>query len=263
MKPQWGMVRFSFFLGSRVTKYSRRCTTKTILLCTTLSVFLVVGLRSSSAAQEKQEVARPNVKIATITGAIVVSGEVTGPYSQHLVVFQQLMEYVGKSYAAVGACFGVYPRDPDAVEGKDLKWQVGVRVMPGKPLGYGNSLPIEEMPVMSAAKLRHTIRVMKRAEVPYELRMMPATTAAIIESNVGNAAHDGLDMIPWMARNGYVQTAPTRLEHLSCEGPVSDMTVRIIIPMKEQQLVLSRQTETGIVVMMNARQVICRTHRWV
>jgi hypothetical protein len=207
---------------------------KPSLLFTIFSGFLAVGACFSFAPQEKQEVVRPSVKIVTITGAIVIFREVTGPYSQHPLVLQQLMEYVGKSYAAVGACFGVYPLDPDAVDGKDLKWQVGVRVITGKPLGYGNSLPIEEMPVMSTAKLRRTFRVMKRPEAPYELRMMPATTAAIIESTVGNAAHDGLDMIPWMARNGYVQTAPTRMEYLSHEGPVSDMKVRIIIPVNER-----------------------------
>jgi hypothetical protein len=195
---------------------------------------LAIGLCLSSAAQEKQEVAKPNVEKATLAGAIIVSRDVTGRYSQHPVVFRQLMEYVGKNYTAVGGCFGVYPRDPDAVEEKDLKWQIGVRVLPGKPLGYGKSLPLEEMPVMSAAKLRQTLRQMKRPEAPYTLGILPATTAAIIESTVGNAAHDGLDMIPWMARNGYVQTHPTRMEYLSHEGPMPDMKVRIIIPMKQR-----------------------------
>jgi hypothetical protein len=174
------------------------------------------------------------VKTTEVPAAIIIYRTVTGPYSLHPEVFQQLMEYVGKNYAAAGACFGIYPVDPDAVESKNLKWQVGVRVVPGRPMGYGKSLPLEKMSTMSDAAILRTLRDMKRPDAPYQLRIMSATTAVVSESTVAKAGQDGLDLIPWMARNGYVQTGPTRMEYLSHEGPPSEIKVAIIVPIKQR-----------------------------
>lgn len=174
------------------------------------------------------------VEITRVPAAIIIYREVTGPYSQHPEAFREMMDYVGKNYAAAGACFGIYPMDPDAVESQNLKWEVGVRVVPGEPLGYGNSLPLERVPKMSDAVLRRTLREMKRPEAPYKLRVMPAMTAGVRHSTVAKAAQDGLDLIPWMARNGYVQTGPTRMEYLSHEGPPTEIKVAIIVPMQKR-----------------------------
>lgn len=199
-------------------------------------VFLVLlwGLPSALFAKEKETPVPPKVEVSRISSAIVMSREVTGPYSQHPVVFEQLMQYVGKNYRAVGACFGIYPSDPDAVKAADLRWEIGVRVLPGEPLGYGKNLPAEQLPEMSDARLRKTLRRMKQPDAPYKLKILASTTAAIVDSTVARAAQDGLAMIPWAQKNGYVQTGPTRMEYLSHEGPPSEIRVKIIVPVKKR-----------------------------
>jgi GyrI-like small molecule binding protein len=199
-------------------------------------VFLVMlwSLPSALFAQEKENPVPPKVEISRISSAIVIYREVTGPYSQHPVVFEQLMQYVGKNYRAVGACFGIYPNDPDAVKAADLRWEIGVRVLPGEPLGYGKNLPVEQLPEMSDVQLRKTVRRMKQPDAPYKLKILSSTTAAIVDSTVASAAQDGLAMIPWAPKNGYVQTGPTRMEYLSHEGPPSEIKVKIVVPMKKR-----------------------------
>lgn len=157
-----------------------------------------------------------------------------GPYDLHPEVFGELMKYVGAHYRAVGACFGIYPQDPDAVKAKELHWEVGVRVVPGEPLGYGNNLPIEKLPVWSDRELEGALRKMKQPQSPYRLKLLTKTNAAVVDSTVAKAAQDGLAMFPWMAKNGYVQVAATRMEYLSHEGPLSEMKVAIIVPIEQR-----------------------------
>lgn len=192
-------------------------------------MLLASAFRVELWAQDKGAL---HVTVTDIPEAIVLLRDVSGPYTQHPVVMREMMEYVGKHYAAVGACFGIYPRDPDATAEKELKWQVGVRVTTGEPQGFGKSIPTDELPKMSHAEREQIMRRMQQPAAPYRLAMLPGTTAGLVESTVADAAHDGLDVIPWMARNGYVQTGPTRMEYLSHEGEPSAIKVRIIVPMK-------------------------------
>ena len=196
---------------------------------------LIVCLALPCVAQQGAERVEPKVTVAAIPSAIVLYREVTGPYSQHPEIFAELMRYVGANYRAVGACFGIYPQDPDAVQAKELRWEVGVRVIPGAPRGYGNNLPIDKLPVRSDRQLKESLHKMKQPQSPYGLRLLARTNAAVIDSTVASAAQDGLAMFPWMAKNGYVQVAPTRMEYASHEGPPSEMKVTIIVPIKERQ----------------------------
>lgn len=196
---------------------------------------LIVWLTPPCVAQQgRDRVDEPKVRVSAIPSAIVLYREVTGPYNQHPEVFAELMKYVGTNYRAVGACFGIYPQDPDAVKAKELHWEVGVRVVPGNPLGYGNNLPIEKLPVRSDRQLEGALHKMKQPQSPYRLKLLAKTNVAVIDSTVAKAAQDGLAMFPWMAKNGYVQVAPTRMEYLSHEGPPSEMKVTIIVPVKER-----------------------------
>jgi GyrI-like small molecule binding domain len=196
---------------------------------------LLLSLGGVESGQQPDGAVPPKVEVSRIPSAIVIYREVTGPYSQHPVVFDQLMQYVGKNYRAVGACFGIYPKDPDAVEVSELRWEIGVRVVPGEALGYGKNLPIEELPNVSDARLRQTLRRMKQPEAPYKLKILEGTTAAVVDSTVARAPQDGLAMIPWAPQNGYVQTGPTRMEYLSHEGTPTEMRVKIIVPVKKRE----------------------------
>lgn len=196
---------------------------------------LILSLGGVSLGQQPEEGVSPKVEVSKIPSAIVIYREVTGPYSQHTVVFEQLMQYVGKNYRAIGACFGVYPHDPDAVKASELHWEIGVRVVPGEALGYGKNLPIEELPNASEARLRQTLRRMKQPETPYKLKILEGTTAAVVDSTVARASQDGLAMIPWAPQNGYVQTGPTRMEYLSHEGAPTEIRVKIIVPVKKRE----------------------------
>jgi hypothetical protein len=200
-----------------------------------IALMVICGLFALSVfsqGQEAEQLAATHVEVIHLPAAIVLYRSATGPYSQHPVVFDELMKYVGANYRAVGACFGVYPHDPDATRTADLKWEVGVRVIPGAPLGYGKNLPIEELPNQSAAGLKGLMLRMKTPAEPYKLRIQEETTAAVLESTVERAPQDGLALFPWMAKNGYVQIGPTRMEYLSHEGPPSQIKVRIILPVK-------------------------------
>jgi hypothetical protein len=119
---------------------------------------LLLSFGGVSLGRQNEEAVPPKIEVSRIPSAIVMYREVTGPYSQHPIVFDQLMQYVGKNYRAVGFCFGIYPNDPDAVNASELHWEIGVRVVPGEALGFGKNLSIEELPKVSDARLRQTLR---------------------------------------------------------------------------------------------------------
>jgi hypothetical protein len=75
---------------------------------------------------------------------------------------------------------------------------------------------------------------MKQPEAPYKLMILQQTSAALVDSTVAQAGQDGLAMFPWMAKNGYVQVGPTRMEYHSHEGQLSEIKVTIIVPVKER-----------------------------
>jgi len=196
-----------------------------------LAVCMALPCWGQQSTQRADEV---KVRVAAIPSAIVIYRDVTGPYDQHPEVFTEMMKYVGENYRAAGACFGIYPTDPDSVRPSDLHWQVGVRVVPGSPLGYGNRVPVEQIPAASDRQLEATMQKMKQPAAPYKLMILEETNAAHVESTVASAGRDGLAMFPWMAKNGYVQVAPTRMEFQSHEGSPTEMKVTIIVPVKER-----------------------------
>ena len=186
------------------------------------------------AAVSGMDAAERIVAVETVRPAIVLYRDVTGSYSQHPVVFKEMMYYVGKTYRVVGDCFGVYPRDPDAVPPAQLKWQVGVRIMPGQPLGFGNRLPLAASPDSSISELRDVLKRVKLPAPPYKLKILDGGEAAVLSSTVENAAVDGLSMFQWMADNGYVQMGPTRMEYLSHEESSMRIPVRIVLPVQKR-----------------------------
>ena len=115
--------------------------------------------------------------------------DIVGDYSQHPKVFVEMMTVRDANYVAAGDCFGIYPMDPDAVESStSLRWRIGVRV-DAKDGGQ-----------------------LKAPRAPYKLERLPAFEAAVLETNVRDAAVDGLAMLRWLPENGYVQNGPTRME---------------------------------------------------
>lgn len=174
------------------------------------------------------------VRMESVPASWVVVREVQGGYEKHTQVFDELMRYVGANFRAVGYCFGIYPTDPDAVKAGTQRWQVGVRVVPGKALGYGNNLPMESLSRMSPRQLEQQRRQFKKAQSPYRLELLEETETAMVESSVEEAPQDGLSMFGWMAKNGYVQIGPTRMEYLSHEGAPNKIPTRIVVPVKKR-----------------------------
>src|ERR1700737_5316657 len=76
------------------------------------------------------------VTVRTIPASWALIRDVRGDYALHPRVFEELMQYVGANFRAVGDCFGIYPTDPDATKKENVRWQVGVRIASGTPLGY-------------------------------------------------------------------------------------------------------------------------------
>src|SRR5713226_2289783 len=177
----------------------------------------------------------PSVRVEEVAPSIILYREVRGDYSRHPEVFESMMKYVGSRYLAVGACFGIYPFDPDAVKKDELVWQVGVRVTTGAPLGFGNNMPIEQTRSQCVPQLQRVLRQLKAPDLPYHLKIMPAALAAVTQSTVANAPSDGLYIFKWMAENGYVQIAPTRMEFLSHKGSPTEIPTLIIVPVKKRE----------------------------
>ena len=83
------------------------------------------------------------IKVEEIPAITIVYREVVGDYSLHPKVFAEMMAYSQKRFSPVGACFGIYPIDPDSVESPaKLKWEVGVAVAgPGGATSNQGSSP--------------------------------------------------------------------------------------------------------------------------
>jgi hypothetical protein len=173
----------------------------------TICFALCAVLSAHGLAQGTQ---RPDdrIHLEHITGGTALMRDVAGDYAQHPQVFAELLTLRDRLFTPVGACFGIYPDDPDVVETKSqLKWQIGVRVEP-KQAGASLAKP----------------------PVPWRLSKLPDVEAAVIETDVQTAGLDGLAMSRWMAEHGYAQLAPTRIEYLSHEGNPMLLPVRIIVP---------------------------------
>ncbi len=167
---------------------------------------------STPMAAQDATVPDDRIHIERVSGGQALIRDVRGSYAQHPKMFAELMALREKLFAAVGACFGIYPDDPDAVENaSDLHWQIGVRVAPA---ARGQKLAIPPR--------------------PYRLASLADVEAAVIETNVKTAGIDGLAMFRWMAEHGYVQTAPTRIEYLSHDGDAMLLPVKIVVPVRKR-----------------------------
>lgn len=144
---------------------------------------------------------------------IVVPREVTGPYSQHPVLFKQLLQYTTAKYGKPEALWGIYPDDPDAVKPEDLHWTVAVRISP-KDADLAQTK--EESQREDVQK--RSLASLQPAADPYKLVLLGESLAAVVDSTMAAAPKDGLAIIPWMASNGFVQIAPTRMEYLTSSG---------------------------------------------
>jgi len=91
------------------------------------------------------------------------------------------------------------------------------------------------MPAQTEKLLDEALQKMKAPIAPYQLKILPETTAATVKSTIGQAGKDGLAMFPWMAENGYVQIAPTRMEYLSQVGPPASIPTLIIVPVEKRR----------------------------
>jgi len=183
---------------------------------------------------QARQINGPAIQVRTVGGSVVLYRDVIGSYDQHPTVFNELMNYAHSMYGISGQFFGIYPIDPDAVQGNALKWQVGIRVTPEKP---GTSAPEsdpskQEFP--SPELLKRTLDSLQTPASPYKLMILDQTEVATIDSTIARAAQDGLSIGPWLARNGYVQIGPTRMEYLSYQGPPGDIKVRILVPIKKR-----------------------------
>jgi hypothetical protein len=178
----------------------------------TISLALCAVLSAQGWAQGAK---RPDdrIHLERITGGSALMRDVTGDYAQHPKVFAELLTLRDQLFTPIGACFGIYPDDPDVVEAKSqLKWQIGVRVEPKE----------------AGAKLASP-------PAPWRLSKLPDVEAAVIETDVQTAGLDGLAMFRWMAEHGYAQIAPTRIEYLSHEGSPMLLPVKIIVPVVKRR----------------------------
>ncbi|HEY0614724.1 MAG TPA: hypothetical protein VGC96_08785 [Candidatus Elarobacter sp.] len=162
--------------------------------------------------------AEPRITVEHAPAIVVVTRDVAGDYDQAPRVFGDLMR-VAKPYRTAGNVFGIYPVDPDATTGaNELRWQAAIQVVetanPGATPALGD---------------------LAKPEQPYRLELLSASTVAVVKSTVARAGADGLAVIPWMARNGYVQIAPTRMEFLRADVPSSQIPVRIVVPIAKRK----------------------------
>lgn len=213
--------------------------------CLLLTLMCLLGVeigqplvRLQQAEGSKTATGKP-VYVQSIPASWAVVRDVQGGYEMHPQVFEEMMKYVGANFRAVGACFGIYPMDPDAVKRGTLRWQVGVRVTPGKPLGFGNQVSMDRFSTRSTQQLQRDRRQLKEPAAPYRLLLIESVEAAVVETSVAEAPRDGLSMFRWMAENGYVQAGPTRMEYLSHEGPPTRIGTRIIVPVQKRTSGLS------------------------
>ena len=171
------------------------------------------------------------IEIDSIPALVVVSQTVTGPYSQHPKVFSEMGRYITANYSWLAYCIGIYPDDPDVVASDALTWQV---VFPVSSPGLEFSDPYD------------VLEILPKPAAGYELRVLPATAAAVLVTNVKEAATDGLALIDWIVRNGYVQIAPTRMEFLA-DAEVPEMVpTRIVIPVVERTSGLRLDGASGV-----------------
>jgi hypothetical protein len=188
-----------------------------------LSLVLVCAASGSHGVAQTPATRESEIKIERLPAQTALIRTVRGGYDQHPAVIGDLMAYAGRLYRGqfnVGhSVFGVYATDPDAVASPaDLTWEIGM--------------------VLTVAPAS-----VRTPDAPYELTTLPATDAAVLDSDMAHTAIDGLSMSRWMLENGYVQMAPTRMAYVATDGNPDHMRTRIMIPVRKRPsgLVLPRR----------------------
>lgn len=232
-------------------KYWRQTVVAVLMLLAISSYPLVNRLRSSPiatpdvvtnkapAVDNSKTVTGKLVAIEKIPASWALTREVRGSYEAHPEVFQELTDYVGSNFRVVGDNFGIYPLDPDAAKQNTLHWEIGVRIIPGEPLGNGNSLPLITSLGKSPGDLDNDKKRLKRPDAPYKIVLLESVEAAVVESTVEETPKDGLSMSRWLAENGYVQVGPTRMEFQKLDGPANKVPTRILVPIQKRSSGLS------------------------
>jgi hypothetical protein len=179
-----------------------------------LSMVLVCAVAGSHGAAQSPATRESEIKVEHLPAQTALIRTVRGGYDQHPAVIGDLMAYAGRLYAGqftVGdSVFGVYATDPDAVVSPaDLTWEIGM--------------------VLTVAP-----ESARTPDAPYVLTSLPATDAAVLDSDMANTAIDGLSMSRWMLENGYVQMAPTRMAYIATDGNPQHMRTRIMIPVRKR-----------------------------
>lgn len=209
------------------------------LVAASITVAGQAGPAAQQQAPASQTAMGRSVRLQKFPATWALVRDVKGSYGRHEVVFREMMQYVGENYRALGDCFGIYPMDPDAVKQGELSWQVGVRIVSGKPLGFGERVEFSDGAMRAAMNLKADRRKLKAPAAPYRIVLLEAAEAAVVESTVADSAKDGLAMFRWMAENARVQVVPTRMEYLSHEGAPNQIKTRIIVPVEKRASGLS------------------------
>jgi hypothetical protein len=200
-----------------------------VTICLVVMITLVPQVLAQNTLFGQPTVNRPDtiesrIRIEKIPASVMMYQDVSGDYSQHEKFFSEIMRdgrrYAAAAGLAAGNCVGIYFIDPDTVTNPaELKWQVGIYVAAREANSFRGDMPVQ------------------KPQAPYKLKRLPETLAAVLVTDVRNSPFDGSSMYRWMRENGYVQTAPTRMESIT-DSPTDDphdIPVRIIIPVVERK----------------------------
>jgi hypothetical protein len=181
------------------------------------------------------------IKFENLSACNILFSEHKGSYQQHPDAFPKLMEYAYKNYHPIGVCMGLYPDDPDAIAEVDLKWKVGIRVLPLKQNGQPSDFKSEDPFAVNATMEELSIPVtdLTKPKSPYELETLPKVSVIYVVTTVEKAGIDGLAMNAWLTINGYVQTGTTRMEFAMQKVEPMKMPVKISIPVVKRKSGLS------------------------
>jgi hypothetical protein len=204
----------------------------------------------------REKTLESQIRIEEIPARTVMIRDMTGDYRAHPKVFSQLIETARKYVTlpgvagpklprlVAGDCLGIYPTDADVVNPASLRWQAAIYLnqeqvgddnSDDNDAGAGPSAHVAQQPTPTQPKLPVLPTV--RPAAPYRVTRLPAVRAATLKSDVMHSEFDGMSIYRWMLENGYVQSAPTRMESLTPghTGDPREIPVRIIIPVIERK----------------------------
>jgi hypothetical protein len=148
------------------------------------------------------------VQVDTLPARLTIARTITGSYATTPEMLADLNRYVETLGIPTTAPIGVFPMDPDTAPAHRMTWDI--------------VMPIAKRPSSIAA--------------PYRVAQLEGATVARINTTVARSHRDGKRGKEWVIRNGYVQTAPTRVVFLgvSGAGPSRD-AVTILFPIRMRE----------------------------